>query len=438
MKSISILSFAIIFSILSPGCDLTNITGSCVSSAVDIMTIDDSQVPQNIKSKLFNPGNTYWIHKTSPSFNKDGKLLIIPVAFKDLPRNSSVTDARIIKDFFESGGMGNDNLTTYFEANSYGQFKLTNAGIPPTVYLPHDTAYYLHTNNQPGWDLTGNWQIAQDICQLARVDWTGIDTNHDKVISNSEVVIVFLFSDGQLGATRPRSFSIQTFSGNYRIDNSFCFLSCKSDTQSDKNIDPISYNFITIRHELMHCFFNLPDRYDLSLGKTGNYDPMSVDRPRWTNMNIVDKIKIGWVTPKIFTDRELNPNAPGGRHTYSFPNSASYPAAMVLYNMRYPDECWVIENRCNDCKTLANFDSGLPESGLAVWWVNLLTGKVILISAATPGLKPEQYGDTKSGGLHSYMNKKSGDYIFLSPAEGVPVFSFRNVSRPGSVVCAEF
>lgn len=440
MKRIIIISFAIICLFIAPACDVTNPTGNCVASAIDITTIDDSQVPRDIKSKLFTPGNTYWIHKTDPRFNKDGKLLIIPVAFKGLPRNSSVTDARIIKDFFESGGLGNDNLTTYFEANSYGQFKLTNAGIAPTVSLPNDSSYYRKTNNpfSNGGDWTGNTVIAQEICQLAKVDWKALDANRDNRITQNEVVIVCLFSDGGLGANRPRSFSIQTPTGSYQIDNPFCFLSCKSDTQNDKSVDPVSYNFVTIRHELMHAFFNLPDRYIPSLGKTGNYDPMSAERPRWTNMNIVDKIKIGWVTPKILTDRQLNPNAPLGPHTYSFPNSASLPAALILYDMRYPDECWVIENRCHDCKVLANFDSGLPESGLAVWWVHLLSGKVILISASTPGLKPEEYGETASGALYSFPKVKPGEFIFLSPAEGVPAFSFRKLSKPGSVVCAEF
>ena len=103
---------------------------------------------------------------------------------------------------------------------------------------------------------------------------------------------------------------------------------------------------------------------------------------------------------------------------YSFSNSGRYPAALVLYNSKFPDEWWVIENRCKDCNPIEKFDAGiesklkldfdfgLSESGLAVWWLDLKTEKIILISASKPGLKPEQYDDfPQSGALYSFIDE---------------------------------
>ncbi len=451
MKIYSIIT-AIVISVISlPSCNPKGDLPESCSSSIDIMSIDNSKISQSLKDKIFKPvsGGRY-IAKSSSKFNTNGKTITIPVSFVGLPRNTSVTDLRIRSEFFESGGFGNDNINTYFEANSYGQFKLTNLCISPTVSLNNDTAYYAAGGVNRDW--TRNPQLTQEICQNAQVNWKAIDLNNDQKITSDEAQINILYSDGGLGANRPNEFSINTNWGTYLITNSFCFLSCKSNTQADKEVDPIAYNYVTIRHELMHAFFNLPDRYNPSLGKTGEYDPMSANRPRWTNMNIIDKIKIGWVTPKIFTfDQDINPLAAVNGKNYSFPNSARYPAAVVLYNSKFPDECWVVENRCKDCNPIAkfdsgiesklkpDFDSGLSESGLAVWWLDLKTEKVILISASKPSLKPEQYDDfPQTGALYSFIDKtKAKEKIPLISADGFAAFFFRNVSVPGLSVCAE-
>jgi M6 family metalloprotease-like protein len=423
--------------ILLASCYPTGEIASSCTAPVDIMNIDNSRVSQELKDRLFKSAGGY-IDKRHPDYNESGKTIVIPISFSNLPRNSAVTNDRIVTDFFESGGLGNDNINTYFEKNSYGQFKLSNAGIPPTVTLPHDTSYY--AENMLGRDWTRNTKLTEDICRAAAIDWRVIDRNSDKKITPNEIQFVFLYSDGGLGATRGHQFSIQTNYGTYEIRNAFSFLSCKTDNQNDKATEPISYNFVTIRHELLHSFFGLPDRYIPVLGKTGNYDPMSANRPRWTNMNIVDKVKIGWVTPKIFTnDADVNPLTPSKRMNYRFPNSANTPAALVLYNSKFPNECWFVEYRCNNCTSLANFDSGLSESGLAIWWMDLKTQKVILISAEKSGIRPEEYEDfPASGALYYYRSAESAkEMIWLKPSEGVVGFNIRNVSTPGNTICAE-
>lgn len=440
LKRISIFFFALFLFLASCKKAGDPTLASPCSSGIDIRTINDNSISQNVKDKIFKPvtpAKSSWnyISKSSPGYNKTGKTLIIPVEFPSLPHNTSISTSTINDAFFSFGGFGNDNVRAYFEKNSYGQFTLTDAGIPSWVSLNNDTAYY--ANGMPGRDWTRNQQLSKDICQAAFVNWSALDLNHDHIITGNEVQIVFLYCDGGLGASRWASFPINTSSGTYTISiNLFCYLSCKSNSAPDKATDPIAYNYVTIRHELMHCFFGLPDRYTsfCGTGYTGEYDPMSACRPRWISMNIVDKIKLGWLTPKILSFD----NTAHIQQCYSFPNSELSQAALVLYTERYPDECWIIENRCNNCSMVSNFDSGLPESGLAVWWLDLKTENVVLIDASKPAQKPNLYTSPISGALYALNAKSPDEFNLLLPADGFLAFAFRKVSASGSVMYAEF
>lgn len=401
--------------------------------------MDDSAIPQTLKDRIFkpatHPGWSY-ICTSNPNFNVNGKLIVIPVEFPSLPRNTAVTNLVIDEAFFSSGGFGNDNIRAYFEKNSYGQYTITKAAIAPWVTLSNDTSFY--AAGMLGNDWTRNAQLSQDICQAAAINWASLDLNGDNSITATEAQIIFLYSDGGLGANRPSTVTIQA-PGTYTISNKFCYLSCKSNSDPAKATDPIACNYVTIRHELMHGLFGLPDRYITTFGTTGNYDPMSANRPRWTVMNVIDKIKIGWLTPKILTyDGATNPAAPTSHQCYSFANSLHNKSALVLYNPTYPDECWVVENRCNNCATVANFDSGLPESGLAVWWMDLNTENIFLVEASKPPAKPPSYTAQNSGALHRYVTGKSSEFIPLYPDNGFPAFNFRMVSTPGSTMYVEF
>ncbi len=412
------------------------------SSGKAITTIDNSGISQTVKDKIFKPrvGSRY-ITAGHGEYNPSGRTLIIPFEFTDMPHNTAVSESIIRDAFFNSGGLGNDNIKSYFEKNSFGHFTLTEAFIAPWINLGAATAVYTGGVSDSDW--TRNAVLCQDICQAANVDWAAIDLNGDHEITANEVQIIFMYSDGGLGANRGHNVTIQTLSGTYNIHNRFTYISCKSNSDPAKTTDPIAYNYVTIRHELMHAFLGLPDRYGTppNFGRTGNYDPMCANRPRWTSISAPDKMKLGWITPAILTyDHTIDANAPTAHQCYTFTHAAGSGEALVLYNERYPEECWVVENRCNDCATFGNFESGLPESGLAIWWMSLTDERVFLIDASVTPKKPDAYTDFQdSDALFRFKgNGTSTEFIPLYPLDGFVAFNFRMVSGPGAVMSAEF
>ncbi len=437
MKKLSTKATAILLlTLIIMSCEKPDEVPPACSSGKDIRTINDDLVPQSIKDKIFKPapGSTYY-PKSNPASNVNGKTLVIPVEYPSLPRNTSITVSKINDDFFSTAGFGNNSINSYFIANSYGEFKLTNAGTPSWVSLIRDTAFY--NAGQPGNDRTLNVQLAKDVCEAASVDWNAMDLNHDRKITGTEVQIVFLYSEPtsevtKSGAARDFSFMISTKSGSFTISNKFVFILCKNNSDPTKDIDPIAYNYVTLRHELIHAFFGTPgpDRYANNPYGTGDYDPMSNTNEGSTMMNMVDRMKLGWITPKILS----YDHTPDPQKCYSFPNSELNKAALVLYNDRYPDECWVVENRFKTGSTFPQFDSGLPESGLAVWWLNLKTEQIFIVNASKAPGRPDTVAYPKSGAL--FQSTKG--YIPLYPAVGPVAFFLRKVSAPGLTMYAEF
>jgi hypothetical protein len=225
---------------------------------------------------------------------------------------------------------------------------------------------------------------------------------------------------------------INTISGSFTISNNFVFILCKNNSDPTKDVDPIAYNYVTLRHELIHAFFDTPgpDRYANNPYGTGDYDPMSNANGGSTMMNMVDRMKLGWITPKILS----YDHTPDPQQCYSFPNSELNKAALVLYNERYPDECWVVENRFKTGSTFPQFDSGLPESGLAVWWLDLKTEQIFIVNASKAPGRPNIVAYPTSGALF----QSTKEYIPLYPGVGPVAFFLRKVSAPGLTMYAEF
>jgi len=78
------------------------------------------------------------------------------------------------------------------------------------------------------------------------------------------------------------------------------------------------------------------------------------------------------------------------RHCYTFPNTETTPAALILWDNSNPDQYWIVENR-NSASSPRDFDRNLPSSGLAIWWVDHPTNSLTLIDASRLSLLATRY-----------------------------------------------
>ena len=404
-----------------------------VTSGASILTINDDAVPSSIKDMIFQAPGSY-ISTSSPLYNSNLPLIIIPFQYEsEFPWNSFVNKEVIRENFF---ARGNGSVRDYFYENSWGQFNLEEGFIADVVMLDNNGAYY--GVGQPGTDGTRNPALHQEICQKSNVDWSAFDANGNNIIEENEAQVVFMASVGGGGACRPSSVTVQNHSGAYTINESFVFIDCKRNADPNKGIKPIEYNFSTIWHELAHGIFHLPDRYSdyCGSGKTGKYDIMS-DNCSWRHMNIYDKMKLGWIRPKII--------GPGTvARAYTFPAIQVTPAALILLPtsplIPSGDEYWILENRFKPSSPF-DFDRDIPESGMAIWWVDEVSDQVSLVDAREPSERPQLIAhdpyDDQIGVAFKHQTGDSLKVYTLMP-KGVGPRIFRAISPEGTEMRGEF
>lgn len=398
---------------------------SCMSGQ-SVLTINDNAIPATVRETIYKPHNGSRIKDVNhPDFNQQGRIAIIPFAFTDLPWNSAVTTDIIESSYF---GLDNGSFRDYFLENSYGQYSLQSAGISSVVDLPY-TMF-------PWNDAT----IYRDICQASNLDWALIDINGDHKITSNEVQIVVIYAYGGSGINRSASFSISTSTGTYEISHTFAVIDVKRNDDPQKAINPILYNTASV-HELCHALFGLSDRYGVTgicgKGFTGPYDIMS-NSCSWVHMTAYDKMKIGWITPKILEQPRLRDG--GVRKCFAFSSSESSPAALVLWSSANPDEFFVIENRNREASRY-EFDNGLPEDGLAVWWASTASDEIRLIDYSDWNKPPSEvnYDDfSGSGALFKYDGRyPATEPILLLNNDRGHMFIIRALSPAGSTMYVE-
>jgi len=449
-------------------------------AGIDVRNLDDGGIPQEIKNSIwYDPGPIISKHKpgdpaqTNPSF-PSGKVVLIPFETPDFPRNTAITGGYLFQTFFASGQLSGVSVTNYFLENSRGQFTVANGGIANWVTLDDNLTSYV------GFE--GDDDLPRDVLAQANINWANLDTNNDKTISPAEAQIVFLVANGYSAATRgfadypanwtpqdPRppglaNIQVTTPVGAYKFKPPVVYIGVKTAGDPTYNTNAIRIHS-TICHELCHAFFNLTDRYagPCGSGGTGQYDIMS-DNCDWRHMNIHDKMKIGWIQPKIL--------AAHGGQCLAFPASENTKAALVLLAPGTPQvplstqEYWMVENRhkpsslCGGCVLQTQitpydqgvFDVGLPESGLAVWWVSDGTwpdgnDDVRLVDASQPEKDPDGTTDI-FGADPGYSNQGAGalfkrndadpQHLLLNGSGQWSLLFFLKVSDPGPTVYAEF
>lgn len=408
---------------------------SYCTAGTSVLTIDDSNVSTAVKNRIYNPGTgSTIIHTNHADFNAGGRTVVIPVSFTDVPANPRVTNDIIDQVFF---GSATGSVKDYFYENSWGQFNMTKAGVSNLVTINRTKATY-STPSQA--DYTRNPALFRDICQLSSINWASIDRNNDRIITPNEALILIIVADGGVGACRPNNVTISHNGQSYQIRNRFVIVDCTKSTDPREGIATFEYNFSTIWHELAHGFFGLPDRYGeyAGQGTGGLYDIMDGHYDR-IHMTVVDKMKIGWIRPKILLPS--NERMQNGLRCYSFAAIESQPSAVVLYSSNAPNESFVIENRTKS-GSARNFNADAPSEGLAVWWIDLNSGDVRLIDATEIGtrtrIRPLDFGIPSATALFRY---KSGDNptipILLRNQNDQMIFTLRAVSPTGMTMNVE-
>jgi M6 family metalloprotease-like protein len=372
------------------------------ASGTDVRNLNDSAVPQSLKNQiLLTPGQI--ISKASTGNYPSGKLVVIRAALQDAAVNPSVTPSYLNQIFYGTVA-GSKSIKGYYAANSYAQFNVTAGSTPAWLTLSKKITDYTNGIEQ-------NAVFLQDVLKAANVNWAALDTNHDGTLSVPEAQIVILVPNALpttgLASTRNvNAGSVATPTGTFNFNNRpIVIFSLKSVVDPQYNINPIR-SLATVAHELGHAFFNLPDRYGSNTG-TGQYDMMgSALSDKWLHLPMHDKIKIGWIAPKIIRQH--------GGQCLQFLASELQAVALVVVPidqfLATPLEYWVVENR-DPLGDGGGYDDDLPDHGLAVWYTSVGTAPfgqddVRLVDFS----KPDQAGT-------SYNNPQGNALFTLNPAD---------------------
>ena len=340
---------------------------------VDVAEIDDSSVPNEVRDRIYAPTTDYMKGQIG-LYNTYQKLVVIPVDFAQFPRNPAVNVPAVRSFFF--GPIGTDTLGSYMAANSFFRYVLEEGWISSTVRLP----------SSPAPDqLSGSDVLVKAALEGSNVDWSRF-AGPGGVITQDRATVVIVAPFGGTGATRRHDVTFNWAGLTLRYQGQICFFDCKAASDPAFAVEPIAYNVGTAIHELGHTLFGLPDRYGTSQDHYGHdyvgaYDMMSNDGSK-KFYNAHDRMKIGWIEPKII---HLGHNP---RRVYKLKASEVFSSGIVIiYSDISPDEYWVVENR-SSAADVWGADSGLPSSGLCVWWVNAVDDVVILINQHHAGDKP--------------------------------------------------
>ncbi|NOT38716.1 MAG: hypothetical protein HOP11_15185 [Saprospiraceae bacterium] len=398
--------------------------------------INDEGIDDMVKNIIYEKPQGYRIPVDGVK-----KIIVIPYFTPgEFEYNTAVTSTLIEHNFFT---VGTGSIRDYFLENSWGQFDITKGQISAPASLPQFLSTY--GSEVPSKDPSRNISLAYDICSNSTINWALFDTNGDKIITAEEVQICLMEPTGGSGATRYYSFQVNNPSTGevFTVQNYFVFFGCKSNTDPNKLTDPISFNFSTIWHELCHGMFGLPDRYAAycSDGNTGRYDIMS-NNCNWMHMNIYDKMKLGWIHPKILaTTISRFGTSP---QCIQIPAVESGKSAFILYDPKFPDEYWMVENR-NKASSKYNFEKGLDDEGLIIWWIDLTETapeKIVhLVSSKDWGKNPKSY-TYKVGDPGSLMFKgKEGlefGTVTLANSSGGLSLVIRKLSPSSKIMFGEF
>ncbi len=438
----------------------------------DIRNVDDKHVTSDIKSALYDFSPAIIGHG-KPDY-PSGRVVVIPVETPDFPRNTYVTPANVFNSAFVGGP------STYYRVASGCHITLkghvtdwTTIGTKLADYK--STGAFGEAVGLPYYPSEHSEEFMKAVLEAGSVNWKELDANNDGKISRSEAAILLLIPNrdnpptGFGWATNTPQWigQVTTSAGTFDFGTlQVIYLSVTKASQQAST----GYNFLydqilsTIVHELLHAFFDLPDRYNYP--GLGSYCILS-DNNHWILLNPHDRMKLGWIRPRILTPDH-------GNLWLEAPTAAATQSALILLDPARPDEYWLLENRNKSgsvslpCDTVIGpggtvqkllptpvwfVESGLSTEGLAVWWVRaraLTDGSddVRLVPASAPDQDPDGKGinptngaalDPAAPGYNSPGNQDLFDTQIgpriLRYSDGTPSkFGLYSISPPGETV----
>ena len=413
--------FALAFVLFATAC--ASSSNPC-TSGFDVRDLDDGGIPQSVKDELFAPGLVIGrSHADYPS----GKVVVIRAASPDWEANPAVTKSYVDDVFFDDDA-SKQTMHGYYRRNSWDQFLIGEGATPDWITVPKKLTSYEN-------GIEDNTEYMRDVLKLANVGWNALDANGDDEISRAEAQIVVLIPnampDSGFASVRDVSIgSVATPKGTFDFGSrNILYFSVKATADPNSANEPIRSRQ-AVAHELAHAFFRLPDRYGDESG-TGSYDIMATTYT-WTMLTMPDRIRIGWIKPDILDAHE-------GR-CLEFAPSASRKSALILVppkQLRKATgvlEYWVAEYR-NAEQVDGGYDDGLPDAGLAVWYVATGTyssgwDDVRLVHFDKSDRDPDRY---KNPGADALFRRNDGNHrrVLFDRTKQWTLLYFENVSEAG-------
>lgn len=411
MKTKIIFTAAVIALLFIGSCRRTESISnrSVCNSGINLRQLySSSGITISTKNKIYgNSGTGDWYGSTAKLRSR--KLVLIPFLYQGVTPNPGLTEDLMRSSFFSNN---TGSIRDYFSANSWNQFSLLEGGIQKTYQQVYSASYY----NAHGFaDATLDPLLYSDALTNAAIDWNTLDVNHDSQITEDEAVICLLTPELNAvipsGAARTMTQQITFADPNGQFwsipaGHHVAAFGVASASYSD-GVNDVKMNAYAICHELCHAMFHLLDRYFAggNTGWSGQYDLMSGGS--FNNMNIVDKIKLGWVTPAIITKAS-------SELCYTFNPSITSADALIIWDEQVPDQYFVVEYRKRSAAPYDR-DNGILEDGLAIWSVNengpITSGRDFRVS-----LVDGRYG---SEGIYRSPNYQAGNSHYFGYETGV-------------------
>lgn len=361
------------------------IPSSIMAKNISLRSISDnnflSKIPKNLyySSPQINTLRSIWeaIPNTTGLDSNNlravtGKIKPI-VALVDFPNNKLVKKKEDFEILFnqagykESGAVG--SVRDYYLENSYGKMDLEFTVVGPYT-LSKNLEYYGENGSDKNDIPERVHQLAKEAADFAFSDpnikknISSYDSDKDGIIDGFYIIFAGYGEDSGGAAntiwSHSSAISTLTFEGK-KLDK----YSCSPELRG--NFGNSITNIGVVCHELCHTF-GAPDFYDTDGAGSGGYFPGTgswdlLCSGNWNNngitpahINMYQKIKFGWVSPKKLDKPETITN---------MPNSAENAVAYTI-DTATPGEYFVLENRQQ-----IRFDKNIPGTGLIIYRISI-------------------------------------------------------------------
>lgn len=414
--------------------------GTPVSSLPENATTDENlRWFSNSGAFKNNATNSALINVNHPAYNRNGKLVIIPVSFRDKPWNPAITNDMIIQTVFDNT---KKSFSSYMMENSGNTYQLANGGISSVVNID---APFNHDNlrNFRGY-------LSQAISNSS-IDWAALDINNDNIIGHNEAIICLVTCAGvEVNFTVSSINGVDSYVRNnpgnpyitpsgysFETGTDFIYWGCKEITNPTVGTHPFDSNFNQELIALLATLFHL----QISSGCSSVSNPTymntfqgNIDCTKILHLSAREKFYLGWLKPKLLLSEALR--TPRGRHCFSLRAIEKYNEALIFYD---PEPIsghgfYLMENR-NKASSRFDFDE-VDYEGLAIWWCDEKDNLNDLQSPQHRRIRFVQdvnYHPTPSGILFKYLNDiPSGGYEFYCAENHF--FHLDNISVPGEVM----